>query len=287
MGPAPEVRGWAIRVLLSVMALSYAVHTAGEPGLNKTSTLVAGTRDALLVDGQLTLAEQHRVVATVLDSGRRLTTVFVSTAEPACYAGLTAVRQAFPRARVVAEQTVAERIARTWHRELPAWRGLGGNLAGEAIVPEPLTGASLELEGRVFEVRGAPDGPGPPGCHLWQPEDRALLGGPLVYAGLHPWTADAASAADRAAWDRALAEAQRLGPALVVPGHRAEDAPADASALAFTREYLAAFEEELAAAADSAALEAAMLRRYPGLGGLLNLGLGAKAATGELARAAA
>ncbi|RKN37744.1 MBL fold metallo-hydrolase [Streptomyces hoynatensis] len=264
------------------MALSYAVHTAGESGLNKTSTLVAGAREALLVDGQLTLAEQHRVVAAVLDSGRRLVTVFVTTAEPACYAGLQALRQAFPKARVVASPAVAERIKETWQASLETWRGLGPNLAGEVIVPDVLTAGRVELEGRVFEVRGGEDGAGPHGRYLWQPEDRALLGGALVFAGLHPWTADAASAADRAAWDRALAEAQRLGPAFVAPGHRAEDSATDASALAFTREYLGAFEEELAAAADSAALKAAMLRRYPGLGGLLNLDLGAKAATGEL-----
>ncbi|MGW4906960.1 hypothetical protein [Streptomyces sp. NPDC004270] len=40
-------------------SLAYSVHTAGDTGLNKSSVLVTGEREALLVDGQFTLAEQH------------------------------------------------------------------------------------------------------------------------------------------------------------------------------------------------------------------------------------
>ena len=40
--------------------LTYTVHTAGDTGLHKSSVLITGEREALLVDGQFTLAEQHR-----------------------------------------------------------------------------------------------------------------------------------------------------------------------------------------------------------------------------------
>ncbi|MGK5531752.1 MBL fold metallo-hydrolase [Streptomyces sp. URMC 129] len=264
-------------------ALCYAVHTAPGSGLHKTSVLVTGEREALLVDGQLTLAEQHRVLAMVLDSGKRLTTVFVSAADPECYAGLQAVRQAFPGVRIVATAATVERIKDMGEARLASWRNLGPNLAADVVVPDVLTSGSLEFEGRLFEVRG-----GDPELvwrtqYLWQPEDRALLGGALLCAGVHPWTADTARRAERAAWDRVLAEAQRLSPRLVVPGHRTPDTPTDASVIAFTRGYLAAFEEELARCGDAEALRAALLRRRPGLAGLLALELGTRAATGEIA----
>ena len=58
-------------------------------------------------------------------------------------------------------------------------------------------------------------------------------------------------------------------------------APADLSAVTNTRDYLLAFEEELARAADGAALTAALTRRYPDYGMLIAAQIGAKVATGE------
>ena len=60
------------------------------------------------------------------------------------------------------------------------------------------------------------------------------------------------------------------------------EAATDGSALAFTRSYLLAFEEALAAGGDAAALKAAMLTRFPGLGMDIALDIGAKVATGEM-----
>ncbi|MFR9726025.1 MBL fold metallo-hydrolase [Streptomyces sp. MS19] len=270
---------------MSSTSLSYAVHTAGGPGLNKASVLVMGDREALLVDGQFTVAEQHRVVAAVLDSGKRLTTVFVSAPDPDCYFGLEVVAAAFPDARIVAMPGTVERIAASWAEKRETWRNLGPNLATDIIVPEAMTGTTLDLEGRTFEVRGGD--PADPALaartqYLWQPEDRALLGGVLLFAGLHVWTADTRSPEERADWDRTLAEAQGLQPGYVVPGHRAPDTATDASAIAFTRAYLAAFDEELARTDGAAPLADAMRRRFPGLDGMLNLDLGAKVATGEM-----
>lgn len=66
-----------------------------------------------------------------------------------------------------------------------------------------------------------------------------------------------------------------------MPGHRLPEAPADASAISGTREYLLAFEEELAATADGAALTEALVKRYPGHGMLIAAQIGAKVAKGE------
>jgi len=59
-------------------------------------------------------------------------------------------------------------------------------------------------------------------------------------------------------------------------------AATDASAITYTRNYLVAFEEELAKATDSAALVTAMKRRYPDAGMGVALDIGAKVATGEM-----
>ncbi|MGW5682054.1 MBL fold metallo-hydrolase [Nonomuraea sp. NPDC003754] len=264
----------------------FSVHTAGETGLGKTSVLVAGEQQALLVDGQFTLAEQHRVLADVIDSGKHLSTVFVSAADPDYYFGLQVVRQVFPRVRVLATPDTVERIEATWRSKLEIWKQLGGNLATDVVIPEPLLGGHLELEEHVFEVRAGDPAVEWRTGYLWNAERRAVLGGAALFSGLHPWTADTPTPEEREGWRRALDEMSALEPEYVVAGHRASGGPFDASVIRFTHDYLVAFETELRDASrrdDRArALRRSMTRRYPGLGGLVNLELGAKVATGEM-----
>ena len=86
----------------------------------------------------------------------------------------------------------------------------------------------------------------------------------------------------RAAWVKTLDAMAARKPAVVVPGHMAPERAMDASAIRYTRDYLVAFEEELAKAADSAALIAAMTKRYPNAGMGVALQIGAKVAKGEM-----
>jgi len=62
-------------------ALIQTVRAAGDTGPDDASVLITGEREALLVDGRFTLAEQQRVLGDVLDSGKELTTVVVTTAD--------------------------------------------------------------------------------------------------------------------------------------------------------------------------------------------------------------
>jgi hypothetical protein len=55
-------------------------------------------------------------------------------------------------------------------------------------------------------------------------------------------------------WGKALDEMASRQPSIVVAGHMAPGSPIDASVIAYTRDYLLAFEEEASKAADSAAL---------------------------------
>src|SRR3954454_18504995 len=234
---------------------------------NKTATLVTGETEALLVDAAFTRADGHRLAAEVLDSGKTLTPVFVSHADPDFYFGAEVIADAFPAARFVATPIVIEHIKATYEGKLKAWAALGPNLPTRLVDIEPLTG-DLTLEGHRFELKGGPAGL-PDRHYLWQAEHRALLGGVLIFQQEHVWVADTPTPGDRAAWIDLLDEMAALDPLLVVPGHRLPGAPADAGALSTTRAYLVAFEEELAKAADGAALTEALVARYPDNGMLI------------------
>jgi glyoxylase-like metal-dependent hydrolase (beta-lactamase superfamily II) len=243
---------------------------------NKTATLVVGEREALLVDAGFTRADGHRLVAEILDSGKELTTVFVSHGDPDFYFGAEVLADAFPGAAFLATPHTIEHIRRSYEGKLKAWATLGANLPTRLVDLTPLTG-DLTLDGHRFELRGGPDR-----HYLWQAEHRAVLGGVSLFQREHVWVADTPKPEQRAAWIALLDEMAALEPTLVVPGHRLPGAPADVSAIAGTREYLVAFEEELAAATDGAALTDALVKRYPDHGMLIAAQIGAKVATGEM-----
>ncbi|MEU5873564.1 MBL fold metallo-hydrolase [Glycomyces sp. NPDC047369] len=247
---------------------------------NKTAVLVTGEHHALLVDAAFTRADGHRLAAAVLDSGKELKTVFISHGDPDFYFGAEVVADAFPNARFVATPQTIAHISHSYEGKLKAWAAAGVNLPTRLVDLEPLAG-DLELEGRHFELRGGPAAL-PDRHYLWQAEQRAILGGVLLFQSEHVWVADTPTTADRAAWIALLDEMAALDPQLVVPGHRLPGTAADASAITATRDYLVAFDEELPAAADGAALTAALIDRYPGNGMQIAAQIGAKVAKGEM-----
>ncbi len=247
---------------------------------NKTATLVTGESEALLVDAGFTRADGHRLVAAVLDSGKTLTTVVISHADPDFYFGAEVIADAFPEARILATPEVAAAMAKKYEGKLKAWAGLGANLPTRLVQTEPLTGG-LTFEGHTFALKGAPAAL-PDRTYLYQAEDKVILGGVLVFADEHVWIADTPHGEQLDAWDALLQEMQELNPVTVVPGHRLPSAPADASALSYTRDYLAAFRRIVAAAADGASATDELLKAYPQAGMQIAAQLGPKVVKGEM-----
>ncbi len=62
--------------------LTVKVYNADGASFNVTSTLVYGEKDALVIDAGFTRADALRIAANVLDSGKQLTTIYVSQADP-------------------------------------------------------------------------------------------------------------------------------------------------------------------------------------------------------------
>ena len=235
---------------------------------------------AFLIDAGFTRADGHRLVAEILDSGKELTKVFVSHADPDFYWGAEVVADAFPEAEIVATPLVVKHIRASFEGKLKAWAALGPNLPTRLIDIQPLTG-DLTLECHRFELKGGPAAL-PDRHYLWQAEQRAIVGGVLLFQNEHVWVADTAEPEDRAVWIEVLDEMSALDPAFAVPGHRLPTDTLDASPIAYTRDYLIAFEAELDKADSGEALTKAMVSRYPGSGMLIAAQLGAKVAKGEM-----
>lgn len=266
------------------MTIELTHFPAGERGFFRAPVLLSGAREAILVDGGFTLDDGRAVADVIKAKGKTLTTIYVSQSDPDYYFSLRPIVEAFPDARVIAAPETITAITKSVQKKLDAWGPkLGENgprTLADVVMPIASLEQSLVLEGETIEIVKAE------GLEnrrtLWVPSLRAVVGGVLVFAGVHVWTADTQTPEARAAWIANLDALAKREPARVIPGHMAEGAACDVSAIHYTREYLLAFEEALAVAADSGALVAAMMRRYPDAGMGVALDIGAKVAKGEM-----
>lgn len=262
--------------------LALQVVNADANSFHVNSVLVSGQHDALLIDAQFTRADAHRLVAAILASGKRLTAVYVSHGDPDYYFGLEVIKAEFPDVKIYASAPTIAWIKATVAKKVAFWGPkLGANGPRSPLLPEPLPAAGLALEGRTLEIVGL-DGEQPNRSFVWIPSLKAVVGGVNVFAGLHLWTADTASTAQRAAWSRTLERIAALQPAIVVPGHAAPGAPDGLAAVRYSQDYLQRYEQALALAPDAATLIATMRGLYPEAGLGIALDIGAKVGKGEM-----
>ena len=282
-GGASAILG-SMNVLGAAPSLNWTHFPAGEQGFFRAPVLLSGAKDAILIDGGFALPNGKAVAEAINSSGKNLTTIYVSQSDPDYYFSLGPIKAAFPAARVIAASATVAAIKGNVEKKLATWgpqlKENGPQNLADIVMPEAFNGAELRLEGQKIEIVNAP------GLanrrYLWVPSLGAVFGGVLVFSGLHVWTADTPGAAARAAWIKTLEAMAARKPAVVVPGHLGPNAPIDATAIQYTREYLIAFEQELAKAANSAALIEAMNQRYPNAGMGVALQIGAKVAKGEM-----
>lgn len=251
-----------------------------------SSELVTGQTDAVLIDAQFQRNDAEALVQKIKASGKKLTTVYISHSDPDFYFGLDVIQAAFPDAKIVATPQTVAAIQASKDDKLAHWGPiLKDNAPKAVVVPQPLTGDSIELEGRKIQIVGL-DGPTPDHTVVWIPSLKAVAGGIPVWANAHVWMADTQTPESRRDWIKTLGRIEALHPTTVVPGHYLPNAngsaPHTVASVKFTRSYLQAFETEAKKAKDSAALIAAMKKRYPKLEGASSLELGAKVIKGEM-----
>ncbi|MEO6919150.1 MAG: MBL fold metallo-hydrolase [Collimonas sp.] len=263
--------------------LKLEVYNPGANGIFPVSSeLITGSTDAIVIDAQFDRASAEQLLKKVQDSGKKLTTIYISHGDPDYYFGLEVLKAAYPDAKILAPAPVVAHIKATMEGKLAFWGPkLGVNAPKQLIVPEPLEGNTLTLEGRKLEVIGL-DGASPDRTFVWIPSLKAVVGGVLVVGNEHVWTADTQTLASRQQWIRMLDKIVALHPKVVVPGHFSAGAPQNIESVRFTKDYLKTYEAETAKAKDSAALIDAMKKHYPNLEGVSSLELGAKVSKGEM-----
>lgn len=277
----------AISEAAAAAAQTHALHVQpyhpGDTALfSVASTLITGQHDAVLIDAQFAASDAAQLVQRIRDSGKHLTTIYISHGDPDYYFGLATLQDAFPDARIVATAQTVAHITATQAGKLAYWGPqMGADKPARIVIPQVLDGTALTLDGQPLRIIGL-DGPTPDRTVVWIPSLRTVLGGIPIVAGEHVWMADTQSAQSHAEWLATLATIKALKPTRVIPGHYASGAKLDSSALDFTADYIRAFDEETARSRNADALIAAMKKRYPTIQGVSSLEVSAKVAKGEM-----
>ena len=252
----------------------------GPNGFFRAPVLLSGPTEALLIDGGFTYPDGKFLAGAIQAAGKKLLAIYVSQSDPDYYFSLKPVLDLFPDTKVLAASDTIKAIQGNIENKLAIWgpqlKDNGPQTLADIVWPQPFDRPSLTLDGETIEIV--------PGKsllnrrYLWVPSHHALLGGVLIFSGVHVWTAETQTKEQREAWIRTLDEIAAHQPSLVIPGHMTPEAKTDLSAVRFTKDYLVAFEEEVEEAENSVALKAAMQSRFPDLDMGIALEIGSKVA---------
>ena len=262
--------------------LKLEVFNASENSFGVASVIVSGKTDAVLIDEQFTLAEAEKVAAEIKKSGKKLTTIYVSHADPDYYFGLEIFKKYFPDVVAYASPATVEAIKASAQKKLDVWgERLGKAITSNVVLPQVLKGGSIELEDQKLEIIGLEEFPSK--TFVWIPSIKAVLGGINVFGTtFNLWMADAQTADARKNWISVLDKIEALHPEIVIPAHANSNSPFDISAVKHTKSYIQFYEEALKTSKTSESLIAAIKAKYPSLTFETALQIGAKVNTGEM-----
>ncbi len=233
--------------------------------VTNTVTLISGERDAVLVDTFLSDTHSRELVEWVAESGKNLTTIFVTHGHGDHFFGIQRLLDRFPAARAVSTAHVAAAIREqiqpdfmrtVWEPRFP------GQIPPKLAAPAVLEGDTITLEGEIFEVLelGHTDTAHSAGLHV--PSLALVVSGDTVYNNTHPYLAENNVETIRE-WLAALDQIEALHPKAVVAGHGVTDPDSSPRHIAETRQYLRDFLASVATSPTASDLYQKMLSLYP------------------------
>jgi len=230
-----------------------------------TATLIAGERDAVLVDSLMTMEQGRALADWVAARGRNLTTVYITHGHGDHWFGLGAIRARFREVRAVATARVVEHMRRqvspkafaaSWESRFP------GLIQRDVMVAEPLSDLRVELEGHelVAVEAGHTDTDDTTVLHV--PSIGLVVAGDAVYNDVHLYLAES-DHDKRMEWIRALDVVEVLHPRAVVAGHKRAGRADDPKIIDETRLYIRDFDRIAEHTSTADELFEQMLLVYP------------------------
>ncbi|EPR7135165.1 MBL-fold metallo-hydrolase Vmh [Vibrio vulnificus] len=243
-----------------------------------SSTLISGKKEAILFDAQFSTTEGKALVELIRQSGKELTTVYITGGDPDFYFGLQPIVEAFPQVKIKATATIVDHINHTKDQKIGYWGPiLGEGAPSQLYVPEVYNGDIL-LEGEKIELKEA----GTHNAYYWIPSLKTALGGVSTYSGIHVWMADSQTKEERLEWVASLDRMKQLKPKRVIPGHYLGQVPPRVEAVDFTKQYVMDWQRYVEQSSNSTQLIEKITAQYPLLTADEGVTIGVKVSMGEM-----
>jgi glyoxylase-like metal-dependent hydrolase (beta-lactamase superfamily II) len=245
-----------------------------------TSTLVVGDTEAVLIDAQYTESEISALGDMIEQTGKRLTSIYITHGHYDHYYGLGQLVARFPDARPVASAPVIAYINATLDDQAKQWQGFfGADFAKASVVPQPLEGDVIELEGHELRVIEVGQGDIKPSTVVHIPLIDTVVAGDVVYNRIHLMLA-LTGPDEWQAWIESVDRIARLGAKTIVAGHKRPDASDGdlETILDGTRAYIRDFRDTVAASSTAGEVVEIMTNKYEDYGNLTTLLFSARAA---------
>lgn len=206
-----------------------------------TSTLIKGSREAVLVDPPMTIDQANEVGDWIAASGRELRGIYVTHGHGDHWFGAMPLLKRFPGVTVRATAGTAKMMtaqndpqfrADFWDLVFPGQLPVGD--VEVTVVDE--SGFDLEGTSLVPVEVGHTDTDATTMLHV--PKTGLLVAGDVVYNGVHLYLTESDGVSGIDQWLAALDTAEALDPATVIAGHKAPGAVDSPAQIQSTRQYL-------------------------------------------------
>jgi glyoxylase-like metal-dependent hydrolase (beta-lactamase superfamily II) len=233
-----------------------------------TSTLIAGSSEAVLIDAQHIRTDVVALAEFIGRAGKKLTTIYVTHGHADHWYGAGDLLSTFPDARVVATAPVVEYINQAAEVEGQQWAAMfGERVANPTTVPEALDGLTIQLEGHELRIVEVGQGDIHPSTVVHIPDLDAVVAGDIVYNQIHAMLGlSGPNGWER--WLHSLDTIEKLSARMIVAGHRKpESSDYEASRmLDETRSYITDFADGAKRLDSADELVQSMKSKYPDFG---------------------
>src|SRR5262250_1672047 len=228
------------------------------------STLIYGTRDAVLVDAFMTVKQANALADWVAAKARSLTTIYITHGHGDHWFGVGTLLERFPDARAVATADVLKVMRLNASPEfLKFWRaGFPDQIPDKLVFAEELKGNVIDLEGNELVVVELGHTDTDYTTCLNVPSIGLVVAGDAAYNDVHLYLAES-NPQKRREWISALDKIESLNPRAVVASHKRPENADNPRIIEETRQYIRDFDRLAETTTTAQELYDKMLKLYP------------------------
>src|SRR5882762_10460435 len=113
--------------LAGPQVFSIKVVTSSDDQFWTNSIIIEGTHEVMLVDAQLTKTNAEKVLREIKATKKPLSIIYITHEHADHFLGLEVFKEAYPRARILANSKVVDRINKVYQEKIDKWKGILGS----------------------------------------------------------------------------------------------------------------------------------------------------------------